>query len=232
MNISVAKIIRGHNQVSRSKDQPLRLVEIWVDSEPPYTSSLIVTAFDLFSSLFGDCVYSMFSNSEINAPHDSNFFQISIDQYTILTDALSLYLSVKHDRAAPWMGCSLNRAFRDVTSKGLELLSERAYEITVSRGWVVKHRSLDPILNPNTIPNNPELAKKILLYHQTLSPYIINDVIGIILAYSIDLCRPNHLRCSKENKDGTRCNRLRSVPTSSCMDHQQNPYFLSNHYFV
>ena len=224
MNISVAKIIRGHNQVSRSKDQPLRLVEIWVDSEPPYTSSLIVTAFDLFSSLFSDCVYSMFSNPEINAPHASNFFQISIDQYTILTDALSQYLTVKH--------CSLNQAFRDVTSKGLELLSERAYEITVSRVWAVKHRSLDPILNPNTIPNNPELAKEILLYHQTLSPYIINDVIGIILAYSIDLCRPNHLRCSKENKDGTRCNRLSSVPTSSCMDHQHNPYFLSNHYFV
>ena len=150
---------------------------------------------------------------------------------------LSQYISIKHrvgrrSRAEPLRGCSLKPAFRDVTTKGLELLSELAYKITVSRVWAVKHRSLDPIFNPNTIPNNPKLAKEILLYRQNLSPYIINDVIGIILAYSIDLCLPNHLRCSKENKNGTRCNRLKWGPQGSCRDHTNNPYELSNHFFV
>ena len=138
MNISIGKIIQDHNQVRRQKDRPIRLVEVWANSEPPYISSLVVTAFDLYSSLFGDCAYSMFS--EMKETRSMNVFQISNDRYRDLTRRIKQYLTVKK--------CSARSAFRDVTTKGLELLSELAYEITASRVWTVKQRSIDPVYNP------------------------------------------------------------------------------------
>ena len=231
MNISIGKIIQDHNQVRRQKDRPIRLVEVWANSEPPYISSLVVTAFDLYSSLFGDCAYSMFS--EMKETRSMNVFQISNDRYRDLTRRIKQYLTVKK--------CSARSAFRDVTTKGLELLSELAYEITASRVWTVKQRSLDPVYNPYRPPPFPEIGIEVtaegrpplaVVYFQILSVYLIKDVIGIILMYSIDPCLPNHVRCSGENKDGTRCNRLRAVPSGSCLDHTNSPYFLSNHYFV
>ena len=222
MDISVAKIIQGHKKIAPQKDGCIRLVEVWVNSEPPYISSLVVTAFDLFYSLFGDCVYSMFANPVINEPRALNFFQIPLEPYTEWMNCLSQYISVKK--------CSVKPAFRDVIPKGMVLLSKIAYDITVSRVWKVKQISLDPVYNPHTVLTNPKLTQEILLYHQSLIPYIIKDVIGIILVYSIDPCFPNHLRCSKEDKNKTRCNQLRIPPSWSCREHQHNQYFLSNHY--
>ena len=224
MQSSLNKIIYDHGQISFEKGQePRRLVNVWVSTlQSSSISSLVVTAFDLYSSLFGDCAYSMFS--EMKGDRPMNVFKISNDQYRDLTCWIKKYLTVKK--------CSARYAFRNVTSKGLELLSKLAYEITVSRVWAVKHRSLDPVYNPyNPLPFS-EVGTEALVYSQILSTYLIKDVIGIILMYSIDPCLPNHLRCSKENKDGTRCNLLRWVPTGSCLDHKNNPYFLSNHYFV
>ena len=162
--------------------------------------------------------------SKMEGTRSMNIFQIPMHQYRNLTRWIKQYLTIKK--------CSVRCAFRDVTPKGLDLLSELAYEITASRVWNVKRRSLDPVYNPYRLLPLPEIEPEVLVYSQILSSYLIKDVIGIILMYSIDLCLPNHVRCSKENKDGTRCNRLRAVLSVSCLDHKNNPYFLSNHYLV
>jgi len=259
---SLNKIIYNHGQISLEKGQePRRLVNVWVrtlqfpstaERSHGVTASLVVTAFDLYRSLFGDCAYSMFS--EMKGARPMNVFQISSIQYRDLTQCIKKYLSVKR--------CSARFAFRrSLTSKGLEFLSELAYEITVSRVWAVKHRSLDPVYNPYCPPPFSEVGTEALVHSQILLTYLIKDVVGIILMYSIDPCLPNHLRCSKENTserptpqseatppglrvaegsgagglnevNGTRCNRLRLVPGGSCADHRNNPYQLSNHYFV
>lgn len=220
--MSLYKIISAHEQISvqKKKCSPSRLVEVWTYSTYFHTpegriTSLVITAFDLYSSLFGDCAYSIFSG--LKGMRSLNFFQIPSDQYTNLTRGIKQYLTVKK--------CSSRTAFRDVTAKGLKLLSEIAYKITVSRVWAVKHRSLDPVYNPAS-----EIKNEALAYYQNLSPYLIKDVIGIILMYSVDPCVPNHLRCSKENQDGTRCNELSVSALDSCVKHQNNPYYLSNHY--
>jgi len=222
MFISLFQIIYDHKRLVRQKGrQPNRLVEVWTDSiyrSSEGRTSLVVTAFDLYSSLFGDCAYSIFSG--LKRTRSMNAFQISSDQYSNLTHCIKKYLGVKK--------CSSRVAFRDVTPKGLKLLNKLAYEITVSRVWDVKYRSLDPIYNPNR-PTS-EIRNEALIYSQSLSPYLIKDVIGIILTYSIDPTLPNHLRCSKENKDGTRCNQLSVSFLDSCMKHKHNPYYLSNHY--
>jgi hypothetical protein len=224
MNLPLHKIISDHRRIGRQKGrQPKRLVEVWTDSL--YRSSkgritLVVTSFDLFSSLFGDCAYVIFSGLKTN--RSVNEFQISSDLYTSFTHSITQYLIVKK--------CSRRAAFRDVTPKLIKLLNKLAYEITVSRVWKVKKKSLDPVYNPNRPSPSPEIKNEALMYFQSLSPYLIKDVIGIILTYSIDISLPNHLRCSKETKDEIRCNQLSVSPLRSCLKHKYQGFFLSNHY--
>ena len=223
MYISLFKIIYDHKRIVRQKGrQPNRLVEVWTDSvycSPKGRTSLVVTSFDLYSSLFADCAYSIFSG--LRTPRSMNHFQISSDQYTSWTHCIKKYLTVKK--------CSRRQAFKDVTPKGMKLLNKLAYEITVSRVWDVKGQSLDPVYNSNRPPSSPEIKNEALIYSQSLSPYLIKDVIGIILTYSIDPTLSNHLRCSKETKDGIRCNQLSVNSLGSCLKHKDSPY-LSNHY--
>ena len=223
MYLSLSKIIYDHKLIVWQKGrQPNRLVEVWTDSvycSPKGRTSLVVTSFDLYSSLFADCAYSIFSG--LRTPRSMNHFQISSDQYTSWTHCIKKYLTVKK--------CSRRQAFKDVTPKGMKLLNKLAYEITVSRVWDVKGQSLDPVYNPNRPPSSPEIKNEALIYSQSLSPYLIKDVIGIFLTYSINPSLSNHLRCSKETKDGIRCNQLSVNSLGSCLKHKDSPY-LSNHY--
>ena len=223
MYLSLSKIIYDHKLIVWQKGrQPNRLVEVWTDSvycSPKGRTNLVVTSFDLYSSLFADCAYSIFSG--LRTPRSMNHFQISSDQYTRWIHCIKNYLIVKK--------CSRRQAFKDVTPKGMKCLNKLAYEITVSRVWDVKGQSLDPVYNPHRPPSSPEIKNEVLIYSQSLSPYLIKDVIGIILTYSIDPTLSNHLRCSKETKDGIRCNQLSVNPLGSCLKHKHSPY-LSNHY--
>jgi len=226
---SLNKIISDHRRIAREKGyEPGRLVDVWTDSE--YYSdvdgrglitkrSLVVTAYDLYASLFGDCAYSIFSG--LKSGRNMNIFGLS-SEYTKLTDGIKQYLTMRK--------CSCRVAFKDVMPKGLARLHELAYEITESRVWILKCRSLDPIYNPACPPPRLEIGNEALIYSQSLDPYLIKDVIGIILSYSVDVRLSNHLRCSKENQDGTRCNQFKVRSWNSCMKHKYNPSSLSNHY--
>ena len=222
---SLSKIIYDHRRMVYQKGcHPNRLVEVWTDSFDYRPSedrtSLVVTAFDLYSSLFGDCAYSIFSG--LRTFRSMNHFRISRDQYTSLTHCIKKYLTIKK--------CSRRVTFRDVTPRGMDLLNKLAYEITELRVWDVKGVSLDPVYNPTRLPSSLEIKAEALIYSQSLTPYLIKDLIGIILTYAIDVSLPNHLRCSKETKEGTRCNQLRVTSLDSCRKHKDTPYYLANHY--
>ncbi len=219
----LSKIMSDHRRMVYQKGvQPTRLVEVWTDSVyyPEDRTSLVVTAFDLYSSLFSDCAYSVFSG--LRTGRSMNHFRISGDQYASWTRCITKYLALKK--------CSSRRAFRDITSSGIDSLNRLAYEITESRVWDVKGASLDPVYNPTRPPPSPEIKANALIYSQSLAPYLIKDLVGIILTYAIDVTLPSHLRCSKETEDGTRCNQLRAPPLDSCKKHKDTLYCLANHY--
>ena len=231
LHYSMSKIINDHIQISRQKRRdPKRLVDVWIRSNcfipktqaPYFVLSLVITAFDLYSSLFGDCAYSIFSKLEGTRPMNS--FQIPISQYSDLTSLIKESLIEKK--------CSVRTTFRNMALGRLELLSEIAYKLTVSRVWAIKHRSLDPIYNPSCPLPDPEIEKEVVVYSQVLAPYLISDIVDLVLIYCIDPCLPNHIRCANESKDGTRCNRVRDGALLSCRAHKNLHELLSNHYLV
>lgn len=228
---SMSKIINDHIQISRQKGRdPKRLVDVWIRSNyfipktqtSYFVSSLVITAFDLYLSLFGDCAYSIFS--EIEGTRPMNSFQIPMSQYRDLTRWIKETLIVKK--------CSVRTTFRNIAPDRLDLLSEIAYKLTVSRVWDVKQRSLDPVYTPSCPLPDPEIEKEVVVYSQVLAPYLISDIVDLVLIYCIDPCLPNHIRCANESKDGTRCNRVRDGALLSCRAHKNLHELLSNHYLV
>ena len=231
LHYSMSKIINDHIQISRQKGRdPKRLVDVWIRSNyfipktqtSYFVSSLVITAFDLYLSLFGDCAYSIFS--EIEGTRPMNSFQIPMSQYRDLTRWIKETLIVKK--------CSVRTTFRNIAPDRLDLLSEIAYKLTVSRVWDVKQRSLDPVYTPSCPLPDPEIEKEVVVYSQVLAPYLISDIITLILIYCIDPCLSNHIRCANESKDGTRCNRVRDGVSLSCRAHKNFHKLLSNHYLV
>ena len=221
MNYPLSRIIRDHQRLSGQRGgEPGRTTEVWASANHPSglsVSTLVVTARDLHRCLFGDCIYSLFS--AIPGLRTVNEFQLPKHQHRDLVGKIQASFA-RERRAA-------RGAFRTLSPEQLALLSAVAYDLTAARVWTVKRFSLDPVYS-----NKMVSTKNVLVLSRTLAPFLIKDLVDIVLAYAVDVCRPNDKRCGHETKEGGRCNRAREESSVACRLHRgvSPSLLLANHY--